>query len=57
MFWLKISKQLLRFLTVYLVHIFHFENAHYINLNRTFKAKTRKEISLPRTLVYLFPTL
>ena len=38
----------------YLVHIFHFENAHYININRSFKAKTMNKTSLSRNDIYLF---
>jgi hypothetical protein len=41
-------------LTGYLVLIFHFKNAHYININRTFKAKTENKTSLPRICIYLF---
>ena len=44
----------LRLLIGYLVHIFHFENAHYININRSFKAKTMNEISLSKIVVYSF---
>ncbi|MGK0363168.1 MAG: hypothetical protein ACI85O_000212, partial [Saprospiraceae bacterium] len=33
--------------------IFHFENAHYININRTFKAKTENKLSLSKIVVYL----
>ncbi|MGK0366180.1 MAG: hypothetical protein ACI85O_003253, partial [Saprospiraceae bacterium] len=33
--------------------IFHFENAHYININRTFKAKTKNKLSLSKIVVYL----
>ena len=42
-----------RLLTGYFVLIFHFENAHYININRTFKAKIENKLSLSKILVYL----
>ena len=42
-----------RFLRGYLVLIFYFENAHYININRTFKAKTKNKTSLARICIYL----
>jgi len=34
--------------------IFYFENAHYISINRTFKAKTENKRSLSKIVVYLF---
>ena len=37
----------------YFVLSFHFENAHYININRTFKAKTENKTSLSRICIYL----
>ncbi|MGK0366603.1 MAG: hypothetical protein ACI85O_003678, partial [Saprospiraceae bacterium] len=33
--------------------IFHFKNAHYLNINRTFKAKTENKLSLSKIVVYL----
>ena len=33
------EKNNLRLLIGYLVHIFHFKNVHYININHTFKVK------------------
>ena len=44
----------LRLLIGYLVHIFHFKNVHYININHTFKVKTMNEISLSKIVVYSF---
>jgi len=38
----------------YLVHIFHFKNVHYININHTFKVETMNEISLSKIVVYSF---
>jgi len=44
----------LRLLIGYLVHIFHFKNVHYININHTFKVETMNEISLSKIVVYSF---
>jgi hypothetical protein len=44
----------LTFLRGYFVLIFHFENAHYININRSFKVKTKTKLSLSRMSIYLF---
>jgi len=44
----------LRLLIGYFVHIFHFKNVHYININHTFKVKTMNEISLSKIVVYSF---
>ncbi len=44
----------LTFLRGYFALIFHFENAHYININRSFKVKTKTKLSLSRMSIYLF---
>ncbi|MGK0364690.1 MAG: hypothetical protein ACI85O_001748, partial [Saprospiraceae bacterium] len=37
--------------------IFHFKNAHYININRTFKAKTENKLSLSKIVVIFLSLL
>ncbi|MFT4759471.1 MAG: hypothetical protein ACI9XO_004264 [Paraglaciecola sp.] len=37
-----------RFLTGYFASIVHFKSTHYININRTFKAKNENKISRSR---------
>ncbi|MFT4759781.1 MAG: hypothetical protein ACI9LN_001747 [Saprospiraceae bacterium] len=44
----------LRLLRGYFALIFHFKNAHYININRTFKERRKNKTSLPRIYTYLF---
>ena len=44
----------LTFLGGYFGLIFHFENAHYININRSFKVKTKTKLSLSKMSIYLF---
>jgi hypothetical protein len=39
-------------LTGYFALIFHFENAHYININRSFEAKIKNKTSLARIYTY-----